>query len=81
MLYLKALMHKISYRKQVVFLIVFIMFAIGEKVYNNIGFFDIIKAILPVLCIGLAVMYLQIYKKEFRSTWTYFIKFVCQILI
>lgn len=64
MLYLKALMHKISYRKQVVFLIVFIMFAIGEKVYNNIGFFDIIKAILPVLCIGLAVMYLQIYKKN-----------------
>lgn len=64
MLYLKALMHKISYRKQVIFLIVFILFAVGERIYSNSGFFDIVKAILPVLCIGLAVMYLQIYKKN-----------------
>lgn len=64
MLYIKALMHKISYKKQVTFLILFIVFAITQKIFSTNGFFEIIKAVLPVLCIGLAVMYLQIYKKS-----------------
>lgn len=63
MLYLKALMHKISFTKQIVFLLIFILFAIGDAIYSQSGFFNIIQAVLPILCIGLAIMYLQLNHK------------------
>ncbi len=63
MLYLKALMHKISYNKQIIFLMVFIGYVILDQIFTNVGFFDIVQAVLPVLCIGLAVMFLQINQK------------------
>lgn len=63
MLSLKALMHKISFRKQVVMLIVLILFSITQSIFDNGTFNTVASSVLPKVLIGLAIIYLQSEKK------------------
>src|SRR5690554_3142489 len=88
MLYLKALMHKISIKKQLVFIILFILFAIAYRIFSNTDVIDDMKSILPVSCIGLAVLYLQLSDEHlaahvvilFTLFSTYIYKFMTSLL-
>ncbi len=64
MLYLKGLMHKISFKKQIVILCIFILFSMLESILDNSSFNSIATSILPKLLIGLAIIYLQSEKKS-----------------
>ena len=63
MLYIKAFMHKLSFRKQTIFLFLFILFRLMDVILSTYDFFDGLIYIYPVVFIGLAVMYLQFDQK------------------
>ncbi|AUD65426.1 hypothetical protein BK011_06875 [Tenericutes bacterium MZ-XQ] len=63
MLYIKSFMHKISFKKQTLFLFLFILFKLMDVILSTYDFFDGLIYIFPVVFIGLAVMYLQFDQK------------------
>lgn len=63
MLYIKSFMHKISFKKQTLFLFIFILFKLMDVILSTYDFFDGLIYIFPVVFIGLAVMYLQFDQK------------------
>ena len=67
MLYIKAFMHKLSFNKQTIFLFLFILFRLMDVILTTYDFFDGLLYIFPVVFIGLAVMYLQFYRKILGS--------------